>query len=349
MADTLLALDAFTGTNGDDINVHVPDSGISGWHKGETDPGWAEIQSNKLQMCRAGIFGGNGYLLAAPALQNDNVLIQAKVRPGSGLNFGNKVGLCLRCNSSNGTSGGRQFINCLIQNTLSAGVYNFVVERIAGADPPAEEFFVAGNVAIANMHTTGIWLRATAVGNVVSIYTRPADGSGVWTLRGAATLVDGYLDSNHRQIGLRGTNFSSTNADIEDLEFYSMNVAPTAPTVTAPIAGEYRAADGMTVAWNAATDPNLDALQYEGQYSVNGGDDWISLFALQSGLTYDWDTVALEVTDQAMVRVRAFDGELYGPYDESAEFSIVRTWTQVPRPAGSWVDEPRPAGSWVQA
>ncbi len=347
MADELLALDHFTGVTGTDIDAHVPDSGITGWHKGETDSGWAEIQSNKLQICRPGIFGGNGYLLASPALQNDNCYVQAKVRPGAGANFGNKVGICLRCNAFNGTSGQRQFIRGLIQNTLVAGEFNFVVERIDGAGAAAEEFFVAGGVAIADMHTLGIWLRVLAVGADISIYTRPADGSGVWTLRGSATLVTPYTDVNHRQIGVAGSNFSNTNADIEDLEFYALNTAPTAPVVTAPVAGEFRASEGIDVAWTAATDAELDALTYEGEYTLNGV-DWLALFPLQAGLTYAWDTNALETSDTVKVRVRAFDGDLYGPYDESEEFSIVRTWEQVARQAGEWSQVARPAGTWVQ-
>ena len=103
------------------------------------------------------------------------------------------------------------------------------------------------------------------------------------------------------------------------------NTAPTAPTVTAPNGGETIDAS-TTITWTAATDAEQasSALQYHVQHNANGG-AWTDIVALTAaGATSQaWNTSALPAGTSYRVRVRAFDGALYGPYDESnATFTI---------------------------
>lgn len=111
--------------------------------------------------------------------------------------------------------------------------------------------------------------------------------------------------------------------------------APTAPgAFTHPLSGETFDAS-LTVAFGAATDPEGDTLHYRGEYSTDNGGSWSTLFALQLGLSYVWDTslIADGVTNK--VRVLAYDGVLEGPWLTSSAFAIYHN--QAPSAPASFV------------
>lgn len=115
--------------------------------------------------------------------------------------------------------------------------------------------------------------------------------------------------------------------------------APSAPgTYTAPEDGTNYDAP-FTVAWGAATDADDDPLQYEQDYSTDGGKSWLPLHALQAATTYDLDPALLPATTQAMLRVRAHDGTSYGPYRTSGLFYLRAQSAPPAKPtiAAAWV------------
>lgn len=102
--------------------------------------------------------------------------------------------------------------------------------------------------------------------------------------------------------------------------------APGGPTVTAPNGGEVWDKT-HTITWTAATDPDTaqSSLRYQIQLSTNGGGTWKDIVALTTaGVTsYSYNFTSEPETTQAKVRIRAYDGANYGPWDESnAAFTI---------------------------
>ncbi|AXM88456.1 hypothetical protein B379_04170 [Anoxybacillus ayderensis G10] len=98
------------------------------------------------------------------------------------------------------------------------------------------------------------------------------------------------------------------------------NVAPTKPTVTSPNGGETWNSV-HTITWNPATDAETaqGSLQYHIQLSTNNGQTWKDIVALTSpgATSYTYDFINEPETSTAKVRIRAYDGTSYGPWDES--------------------------------
>jgi hypothetical protein len=102
--------------------------------------------------------------------------------------------------------------------------------------------------------------------------------------------------------------------------------APGAPTVTFPNGGE-KLNTNHTITWTAATDPDTaqGSLQYHIQVSTNNGGGWSDVVALTSAgaTSYPYNFSVQPGTEQALVRIRAWDGQAYGPFDSSnAVFTI---------------------------
>lgn len=339
---TLIGQALFTG-GPVDINGYTADLGFGTGHRGEADANHWVVNGGVLTAF-GNVFGGNGYGHFGSALGSSDSLELRAVGAKCPANNNSHVGICIRANNQNGASPTRQFIRGYLFRQ-SAGLFTVGIDRIH--DGGQAEVTNFANIALP-ADTTGVDLILIAQGAVITIATEPS-GGGARTVHGQHVMATTYNDAAHRHIGLSSaTQNSAHNAVWADLTMLQLNQAPTPVVVVAPVPGEYQAADGVEVEFTAASDPDDDDLTYEGQYSLNGGSDWLPLFALQAGLTYVWDTSGVTESDEAMVRVRAFDGELYSEWAESELFSLLRTWHQVARPAGTWADEARPTGSWVQ-
>ncbi len=104
------------------------------------------------------------------------------------------------------------------------------------------------------------------------------------------------------------------------------NVIPSKPKVLLPNGSED--IDTLyNISWNASTDADTvqSLLKYQIQLSQNGGSSWVDLLELssaaQTNLNYDFSQYANSTNNK--VRVRAYDGFIYGPWDESdAPFTI---------------------------
>ncbi|WP_246070556.1 DNRLRE domain-containing protein [Paenibacillus kobensis] len=101
---------------------------------------------------------------------------------------------------------------------------------------------------------------------------------------------------------------------------------PVSPQVLYPNGGEV--VDALyNITWNSASDPDTvqSQLKYQAQLSQDGGMNWTDLAALtaasQTQLSYDFTSKT--ASTNSLIRVRAFDGTNYGPWDQSdAPFTI---------------------------
>ncbi|MEJ8546633.1 hypothetical protein [Brevibacillus borstelensis] len=125
------------------------------------------------------------------------------------------------------------------------------------------------------------------------------------------------------------------------------NITPTVPTLLTPNGGETWNAL-HTITWLAASDPEepQSSLRYNIQLSVDNGTNWKDIVPLtQAGVTsYSYDFSHEPETSLARVRVRAYDGYSYGPWDESdGVFTIIHNQaptapTQLSPSGGAAVD-----------
>lgn len=148
------------------------------------------------------------------------------------------------------------------------------------------------------------------------------------------SLVQGWVSGTYSNYGVR-LRSAYENDDGEHRTFYSSdysdaslrpkltvtyNLPPGAPTVVAPNGGETWNAQ-HTITWNAATDSDTAQanLRYHIQLSTNNGAAWKDIVALtNAGATsYAYDFSNEPETSTAKIRIRAYDGNSYGPWDES--------------------------------
>ncbi|GMX61890.1 hypothetical protein Elgi_16940 [Paenibacillus elgii] len=107
----------------------------------------------------------------------------------------------------------------------------------------------------------------------------------------------------------------------------SFDGPPTAPLVTSPNGGEIW--DGSsTIFWNPANDADTTQsnMQYQIQFSRDGGANWRDLVALtnKGAVSYSYDFSTEPDTTNALIRIRAYDGKIYGDWDQSnAPFTIM--------------------------
>ncbi|AJY73854.1 DNRLRE domain-containing protein [Paenibacillus beijingensis] len=98
------------------------------------------------------------------------------------------------------------------------------------------------------------------------------------------------------------------------------------PTVLSPNGGE-TIDSTFNIVWNGAVDPDntQTSLNYHIQLSTNGGGNWIDLVSQTgAGVTqYQYNFSSVSDSTNALIRIRAYDGSLYGPWDQSdAPFTI---------------------------
>lgn len=102
----------------------------------------------------------------------------------------------------------------------------------------------------------------------------------------------------------------------------ALNTAPSAPgAFTSPTSGV--AVDtSATVAAGAASDPDGDVLSYQWDLSFDNGSTYTNKRATQAGLSWTYNYANDPETSTAKWRVRAWDGQAWGPYTYAANFTI---------------------------
>jgi hypothetical protein len=114
------------------------------------------------------------------------------------------------------------------------------------------------------------------------------------------------------------TNYYAYTVTIEYTEYE----VPNAPTVISPNGGE--SLTGLKpISWNKSIDNDTaqNLLSYYVQLSLNNGQSWREIIAITAtntdviSLNYDFSKET--ETNVAKIRIRAYDGARYGPWDES--------------------------------
>lgn len=117
--------------------------------------------------------------------------------------------------------------------------------------------------------------------------------------------------------------------------------APAVSVVGAPVLE----ATSVDVSWIPGV--GAEALDHEGQYSLDNGATWLPLFDPQPGTTYAWDIEGILPQTGVRIRVRVNDGG-EGTWGEPTPFDILPRWEAVASPAGAWEPVAPPAGVWTQ-
>ncbi|NUK30990.1 DNRLRE domain-containing protein [Parageobacillus sp. VR-IP] len=98
------------------------------------------------------------------------------------------------------------------------------------------------------------------------------------------------------------------------------NRLPTAPTVTSPNGGETWNAQ-HTITWNPSTDAETaqGSLRYQIQLTTDNRQTWKDIVPLTppGATSFEYDFTNEPETSLAKIRIRAYDGTSYGPWDES--------------------------------
>ncbi|MFE1630740.1 DNRLRE domain-containing protein [Brevibacillus reuszeri] len=156
------------------------------------------------------------------------------------------------------------------------------------------------------------------------------DGTNGWKTFGISSIVQGWVDGSLQKYGIRMNEFDSNsgvlyfrskeNTVVAERPYLTINynVPPTAPTITVPNGGEtWNATE--TIRWQAATDSDGDSLRYHIQLTTDGGSTWKDIIALTTygATSYSYNFINEPETSVAKIRIRAYDGTAYGPWDES--------------------------------
>lgn len=144
---------------------------------------------------------------------------------------------------------------------------------------------------------------------------------------------------------MRAGNDHTISATFSDLEI-EYDTAPTKPVVTFPNGGELISSN-QTFTWSDASDDDTPTanLKYQVQLSTNNGSTWNTLIALTAAGVTSYPYVFSESINSNLckIRVRAYDGFLYGDWDESdGVFTIAKNVAPsiptIQSPSGNIVD-----------
>jgi hypothetical protein len=135
--------------------------------------------------------------------------------------------------------------------------------------------------------------------------------------------IDTYKDYD-TEYGAIFESSDNNNPSVRPKLVVTYNRLPTAPIVTSPNGGETWNAQ-HTITWTPASDPDGDPLRYQIQLTTDGGSTWKDIVSLtpEGATSYTYNFTSEPETSTARIRIRAYDGNNYGPWDESnGVFSI---------------------------
>ena len=122
------------------------------------------------------------------------------------------------------------------------------------------------------------------------------------------------------KLRVRAKDSRGAYSDYRESPAFTINKAPGAPTILEPKNGETVFND-RAIKWTAASDPNGDALTYQLQLSTDNGTIWKDI-GTTSDTSFIYNFNVEDSSAAARVRVRAYDGQLYGPWATSEAFII---------------------------
>lgn len=167
-----------------------------------------------------------------------------------------------------------------------------------------------------------------------TVYYSP-NGGATWTQLTTGLTEPSYaldttmvVDGVNYLIKVEASDGVHTGVDVSDAPFEIANAPPTpvntAPTVQVirPNGGE-RVRGTYEVRWEA-NDPDGDALTFTISYSPNGGQTWTQIASGVTGTSYQWDTSAVQVGANYLIKVEASDGTFTADDRSDAPFIIER-------------------------
>lgn len=193
----------------------------------------------------------------------------------------------------------------------------------------------AYNVIAPWSETTMQWATQPGVNQLISTTKLRSDASyGITQDFNITSAVINWRNGTWSNYGIRLGGFFNSRIFYYNREYapgapkltITYEQKPVAPRITSPNGGE--TIDTLhNITWNAAYDPDTvqSQLKYQLQLSQDGGTTWSDLVALTAaGSTqYSYNFTNAPASTTYLVRVRAFDGTTYGPWDQSdAPFTI---------------------------
>jgi hypothetical protein len=169
------------------------------------------------------------------------------------------------------------------------------------------------------------------ISNFVALWKNGTPNYGVKLASAIESFL--YIENDRFKVYTSSDTLEGENIIYREYRPYLLvdyNTAPTTPTVLSPNGGE-TIDSTHNITWAASTDQNSTQaeLRYEVQLSINGGSTWTTLITTSPGVTsYSHNFSAVANSTSALVRVRAYDGRLYGAWDQSnATFTIKHNTT----------------------
>lgn len=92
-----------------------------------------------------------------------------------------------------------------------------------------------------------------------------------------------------------------------------INEPPTKPTIIAPNGGEVITAPFL-IKWEPSSDINNNPIRYQVELSTNNGKNWNHIASGITGTQFTFDFAGQPDTSTAKIRVRGFDGALFGEW-----------------------------------
>jgi hypothetical protein len=148
--------------------------------------------------------------------------------------------------------------------------------------------------------------------------------SGEWINYGLAVGGRSYKDGDTSYYSREWEMYGSGTGPKLVLTY---NLPASPPKVLSPNGGEVFDSQQL-ITWSPAVDPDnvQNSLTYQLQLSTNGGASWTDLLAPSAAgaTSFGYTFSAIPDTTTALVRVRAFDGIDYGPWDQSDGYFSIR-------------------------
>jgi|GEM_PF-2615067 len=173
--------------------------------------------------------------------------------------------------------------------------------------------------------------------NIYSDNATVSDSKASWDIK---SILEMWINGTANYgVLIKGSSLATVSHDYASSEQYGLNnyykpaltidysFNPSKPTLLTPNGSE-SIDSNYSITWLAATDQEStqSSLKYQVQLSTNGGSSWSDLLALssagQTSVTYDFS--GTPATSNALIRVRAYDGVGYGPWDQSNALFEIR-------------------------
>jgi hypothetical protein len=203
-----------------------------------------------------------------------------------------------------------------------------------GTAPYADAVFFGAIAMSAPAGTSnGYFYSADEIYNGQGNYFSDVDGLGTNQIIAALNIAYKVATASGASSSLAWASYNTAFNTAASLSaaatgfWLSPSQAPTVPSLITPIANE-KITVGRTysITWNTSTDPNIAAasLQYQIQYSNDGGLSWTNVVSLTSAgvATYSWNTSGL-APGTYKLKIRAYNGTEYSAYSQGSFFYLL--------------------------